>query len=69
MVAIIKRRKLEKVLSWWFKRTASIFVMAFILGISNVILEDTGMVKQCREPMELQHKKKDVDALGNKHLW
>jgi hypothetical protein len=40
-----------------------------MLGISNVILEETGMIEQCREPMGLQRKKTDLGALGNKHLW
>lgn len=59
---------MKKYLSWRFKRTVSIFVMAFMLGISNVILEETRMVQQSREPMALQHKKTDVDAPGNTHL-
>jgi hypothetical protein len=43
--------------------------MAFMLGISNVILQQTGMVEQNKEPKALQHKKKDLDARGNRPLW
>lgn len=40
-----------------------------MLGISNVILEETRMVEQRKEPMELQHKNPDADALGGQDLW
>lgn len=44
-----------------FKRVCHLFIVAWMLGVSNVILEETRMVNDSRETIEQQEIIPDTD--------
>ncbi|MGB5819256.1 MAG: hypothetical protein WBG90_07195 [Saonia sp.] len=48
------------------RRKASMFLIAFMLGTSNVILEETRMVHDTREHIEQQEIEPEEDLLDTK---
>lgn len=49
----------------FIKRKASVLLIAFMLGMSNVILEETRMVNDTRAQTEHQELLPDEDPLNN----
>ncbi|WP_298484234.1 hypothetical protein [uncultured Maribacter sp.] len=48
------RLRVYKEIVFFIKRRVSIILVAFILGMSNVILEETRMIYDTRKEIELQ---------------
>ncbi len=53
-LAMQSRLRVYKEIVFFIKRRVSIILVAFILGMSNVILEETRMIYDTRKEIELQ---------------
>ncbi len=54
----------RKIMFKFLKRKASVLMIAFMLGMSNVILEETRMVNDTRAQTEYQELLPDEDPLN-----